>query len=106
MAMSDIVSPSGLDLSPKPPNPVRVSKRAGFLFLGVGAIVAALIVYGIATRGNRQLKLVQADETKSMTAATDAGRIISSKIAARPSLREGVATEELSSDAPQQKPKS
>jgi type IV secretion system protein VirB10 len=107
MATSDIVSPSGLDLSPKPPNPVRVSKRAGFLFLGVGAIVAALIVYGIATRGNRQLKLgVQADETKSMTAATDAGRIISSKIAARPSLREGVATEELSSDAPQQKPKS
>ena len=36
MASSDIISPSGLDLTPKPPSPVRVSKRAGILFLVVG----------------------------------------------------------------------
>ncbi|MGH9627492.1 MAG: hypothetical protein ACRD7E_03900, partial [Bryobacteraceae bacterium] len=101
MASSDIVSPGGLDLSPKPPNPVRVSKRAGILFLTVGAIVAGMILYGIVTRGDRRLRLgLRADETKRMTAATDAGRVIASKIPPRPTsqIRQPEQTEELSTD--------
>lgn len=85
MASSDIVSPSGLDLSPKPPSPVRVSKRAGFVFFIAGAGVLGLILYGVVTRGDRQLKLgFQIDETKGLTAATDAGKMIASKVPASP----------------------
>lgn len=98
MATSDIVSPSGLDLSPKPPNPVRVSKRAGILFLAIGAVVAGMILYGIVTRGDRQVKLgSQVNETQNMTAATDAGKLIASQIPARPAnqSRDPLKTEEL-----------
>lgn len=101
MASSDIVSPSGLDLSPKPPSPVRVSKRAGFVFLLAGAGVLGLILYGVVTRGDRQLKLgFQIDETKGLTAATDAGKMIASKIPASP-LAQGrdAAKEELVTEA-------
>src|SRR5690349_1120312 len=98
MASSDIVSPNGLDLSPKPPSPVRLSKRAGILFLAAGAIVGGMILYGIVTRSDRQFKLgVRADERTDMTAATDAGRVIASKIPARPASGSADAdrTEEL-----------
>jgi type IV secretion system protein VirB10 len=108
MASSDIVSPSGLDLSPKPPSPVRVSKRAGILFLTVGALVAGMILYGIVTRGDRQLKLgLRADESAGMTAATDAGRVVASKIPTRPTsdIHQPDQTDELSTDAPPQKPR-
>jgi type IV secretion system protein VirB10 len=85
MPDSDIVSPTGLDLSPKPPNAVRVSKRAGFLFLLVGGLVAAAILYGIATRGKRQFRLgFDPEGAKGMTAATDAGKVIAAQIPARP----------------------
>lgn len=93
MATSDIVSPSGLDLSPAPPSPVRVSKRAGLIFLGVSAMIAAIILYGIVTRGDRQLKLgYQVEETKGLTAATDAGRVIASKVPARSTTQDRNAT--------------
>src|SRR5689334_7488797 len=101
MASSDIISPNGLDLSPKPPSPVRLSKRAGILFLTAGAIVAGMILYGIVTRSDRQFKLgVRADERTGMTAATDAGRVIASKIPTRPAPRPGDAdrTDELVTD--------
>jgi type IV secretion system protein VirB10 len=107
MASSDIVSPSGLDLSPKPPNSVRVSKRAGILFLAVGTMVAGMILYGIATRGDRQLKLgLRANETAGVTAATDAGRVVASKIPTRPTsqIRQPAQTDELSTDPVPQKP--
>jgi type IV secretion system protein VirB10 len=101
MASSDIVSPNGLDLSPKPPSPVRVSKRAGLLFLLVGAIVLGLILYGVVTRGDRQLKLgFQMDETKGLTAATDAGKMITSKVPASALAQgRGPASEELVTEA-------
>jgi type IV secretion system protein VirB10 len=101
MASSDIVSPSGLDLSPKPPSSVRVSKRAGILFLTVGAMIAGMILYGIATRGDRQFKLgLRAEESAGMTAATDAGRVVASKIPTRPTsqIRQPGQTDELSTD--------
>jgi type IV secretion system protein VirB10 len=51
-----------------------------------------MILYGIVTRSDRQFKLgVQADERTDMTAATDAGRVIASKIPARPASRPGDA---------------
>jgi type IV secretion system protein VirB10 len=107
MASSDIISPNGLDLSPKPPSPVRLSKRAGILFLTTGAIVAGMILYGIVTRSDRQFKLgVRADERTGMTAATDAGRVIASKIPTRPAPRPGDAdrTDELVTDPVPQQP--
>ena len=105
MATSDIVSPSGLDLSPKPPSPVRVSKRAGFIFVFVGAIGLGLILYGVTTRGDRQLKLgFQGDETKGLTAATDAGKVIASKVgtSAAAQGREPVAGELVTDPVPSQ----
>lgn len=106
MASSDIVSPSGLDLSPKPPSSVRVSKRAGILFLTVATVVAGTIVYGVVTRGDRQLKLgFRANESGGVTAATDAGRVVASKIPTRPTSQIGQTAEtgELSTDPVSQK---
>ena len=45
-----IESPSGLDLHPKPPEPTRVSKRAGALVRGIAILVLGLFAYG----GRRQ----------------------------------------------------
>jgi type IV secretion system protein TrbI len=101
MANSDIVSPSGLDLSPAPPDPMRLSKKAGILFLATGAIVGGMILYGIVTRGDRQFKLgIQGGETKGITAATEAGKVIASKVPARPTSqsRNPSETAELSAD--------
>ena len=82
---SDLHGPTQLDLNPKPPNSVRLSKRAGFLALGVLGIVAACVLYGIVTRGDRQFKLgFHPDEARNVTAATDVGKTIASKIPARP----------------------
>src|SRR5690349_7672099 len=105
MASSDIISPNGLDLSPKPQSPVRLSKRAGILFFTAGAIVAGMILYGIVTRADRQLG-VRANERTGMTAATDAGRVIASKIPTRPASRPGDAdrTDELVTDPVPQQP--
>ena len=51
--MNDIDSPSGIDLRPEPPNPVRLSKRAGLIALVVVTAVVGLVGYGIATRRQR-----------------------------------------------------
>jgi type IV secretion system protein VirB10 len=104
MASSDIVSPTGLDLSPAPPNPMRLSKKAGILFLATGAIVGGMILYGIVTRRDRQIKFgMEGGETKGITAATEAGRAVASKVPARPTgqSRDASATDELSTDQPQ-----
>src|SRR5260370_42602446 len=82
---SDLHGPTHLDLNPKPPNSVRLSKRAGFLALGVLGIVVACVLYGIVTRGDRQFKLgFHPDEARNVTAATDIGKTIASKIPPRP----------------------
>jgi type IV secretion system protein VirB10 len=60
---------------------MRLSKRAGILALLVVGVVVALIGYGIMTRNNRPLRMgFHADETKSITAATDAGKAISAQV--------------------------
>src|ERR1700737_3517877 len=91
---SDLHGPTQLDLNPKPPNSVRLSKRAGFLALGVLGIVAACVLYGIVTRGDRQFKLgFHPDEGRNVTAATEIGKTIASKIPARPASTSREAAE-------------
>ena len=79
--VSEIESPSGLDLNPQPPSPVRLSKRAGILALVVASGVAASVGYGIITRNGRSFQAgLHADDSKGLTAATDAGRVIAAQI--------------------------
>src|ERR1700682_6183403 len=82
---SDLHGPTQLDLNPKPPNSVRLSKRAGFLGLAVLGAVGILVFYGIGTRGDRQFRLgFHPDEARNVTAATDVGKSIAAKVPARP----------------------
>lgn len=77
----EIESPSGIDLHPEPPSAVRLSKRAGILALVVAFTVAASVGYGIVTRNGRSLQMgFQADDSKGLTAATDAGKVIAAQI--------------------------
>lgn len=83
--VKDIDSPSGLDLNPEPPTPIRLSKRAGILALFIVFVVLALIGYGMFTRGNRSFQVgFHPDETKGLTAATDAGKVVAASVPNRP----------------------
>ena len=85
ISTNDLHGPTHLDLDPKPPNSVRLSKRAGILALAILGGVGILLFYGIATRSDRQFKLgFQPDEARNVTAATDVGKTIASKVSARP----------------------
>ena len=86
--VKDIDSPSGLDLNPEPTSPVRLSKRAGIVALVIVFVVVALIGYGIYTRGQKQFQVgFQPDETRGITAATDAGKIVAARVPNRPTFR-------------------
>ncbi len=76
-------SPSGIDLYPTPPAAVRLSRRAGVLALIVVCGVVALIGYGVITRRERSVELVQLDGTKSVTAATEVGKTIAAEVPAK-----------------------
>jgi len=77
ISTNDLHGPTHLDLDPKPPNSVRLSKRAGILALAILGGVGILLFYGIATRSDRQFKLgFQPDEARNVTAATDVGKTI------------------------------
>lgn len=90
--MKEIESPSGLDLHPAPPSPVRLSKRAGILVLVVVFAVAALVGYGIVTRSNRSFQTgFHPDDAKGLTAATDAGKVIAAQIPNRAGITGGTA---------------
>lgn len=85
--VKDIDSPTGIDLNPEPPSPVRLSKRAGMVALFVVFLVVALIGYGIYTRGQKQFQVgFQPDESRGITAATDAGKLVAAQVPNRPSL--------------------
>ena len=91
-AVKEIESPSGLDLHPQPPSPVRLSKRAGILVLVVIFAVAALVGYGIVTRSNRSFQTgFRPDDSKGLTAATDAGKVIAAQIPNRAGIVGGSA---------------
>jgi type IV secretion system protein VirB10 len=83
----DIDSPSGIDLHPEPPSPVRLSKRAGILALGIVFVVVTLIGYGIYTRGQAQYRVgLPPDEPRGVTAATEAGKLVAAQVPNRPTL--------------------
>src|SRR5262245_22913363 len=89
--VKEIESPSGLDLNPEPPSPTRLSKRAGIAVLFVVSVLVALVGYGIMNRNNRGLDTVfHPDESKGLTAATDAGKVIVAQIPNRSAVA-GVA---------------
>jgi len=77
----EIQSPSGLDLNPQPPSAVRLSRRAGILALLVVVAVVASVGYGIMTRSGRTFQTgYGGDNSKGLTAATDAGKVIAAQI--------------------------
>jgi type IV secretion system protein VirB10 len=74
-------SPSGLDLNPRPPNTVRVSKRAAGLLMGIGAVVLGLFAYGGYNRQQRQVAALAEGETrKNVAPAVAAGADIAKDI--------------------------
>ena len=81
--MNDIDSPTGIDLRPEPPNPVRLSKRAGLIVLVVVTAVVGLVGYGIATRRQRTAAAMERADPTRLTAASDAGKVIAAEIPAR-----------------------
>ncbi len=81
--MNDIDSPTGIDLRPEPPNPVRLSKRAGLIALVVVTAVVGLVGYGIATRRQRTAAAMERADPTRLTAASDAGKVIAAEIPAR-----------------------
>ena len=88
--VKEIESPSGLDLNPQPPSPVRLSKRAGILALAVVFSVVASVGYGIVSRNRRSFQSgFRADDSKGLTAATDAGKAIAAQIPARAAVLGG-----------------
>ena len=79
--LKEIRSPSGLDLNPDPPSPMRLSKRAGIAVFVLVFVVVALIGYGIVTRRSRSLEIgFQKDDPRSLTAATDTGAAIAAQV--------------------------
>ena len=80
--MTEIQSPSGIDLHPDPPMTVRISKRAGLVALFVLAGVAGLILLGMYGRQVRQAEMSRrAVEEQKPTAAMPAEKQLVSEIA-------------------------
>ena len=80
-AKSEWESPSGLDLNPRPPKPVRVSKRAAGLLIGVAVVILLLFAYGGYKRQQRQVAaLEEGDTRKNVAPAVAAGADIAKDI--------------------------
>jgi type IV secretion system protein VirB10 len=80
----DIQSPGGIDLRPREPEPLRLSKRAGMItLLGVGAIVV-LILYGIYLRNEKQAAMRLGGPDKRVSGADTAARQFTKDIPAGP----------------------
>jgi type IV secretion system protein VirB10 len=74
-------SPSGLDLNPRPPRPVRVSKRASGLVLLLVAGVLGLFAYGGYKRQQRQVAaLAESGASRNVSPATAAGADIAKDV--------------------------
>ena len=80
--MTEIQSPSGIDLHPDPPATVRISKRAGLVALLALASVVGLILLGMYSRQRRQVEMSRrAVEEQKPTAAMPAEKQLVSEIA-------------------------
>src|SRR5207253_7160227 len=80
--MTEIQSPSGIDLHPDPPATVRISKRAGLVALLALASVVGLILLGMYSRQRRQVEMSRrAVEEQKRTAAMPAEKQLVSEIA-------------------------
>ncbi|MBL8237285.1 MAG: TrbI/VirB10 family protein [Bryobacterales bacterium] len=89
-------------MNPEPPSPVRLSKRAGIVALVVVFLVVAQIGYGIYSRGQAQNQVgFQPDETRGMTAATDAGKLVAAQVPNRPTLVAAAPAEEVAAAEPE-----
>jgi type IV secretory pathway VirB10-like protein len=85
--------PSGINLSPTPPNPARLSKRAGLLFLAVVVAVVGMIIYGMYQRSQRRFGAENHTDTRNMTAATAAESQILSLVPER-AISNGAGTQQ------------
>lgn len=84
MSANDIQSPTGLELHPRPPQPVRLSKRAGVLFVLIVGVVLAALGYGLYSRQHgRAISVLGPEDDRSVIAATDAGRRIAQDVPAK-----------------------
>src|SRR5437763_7087022 len=67
-------APSGLDLNPRPPRPVRVSKRAAGALMALAAVILGLFAYGGYKRQQRQVAaLAEGNTPRNVSPATAAG---------------------------------
>jgi type IV secretory pathway VirB10-like protein len=82
-AVPSMEGPSGIELHPTPPDPARLSKRAGLLFLIVVVSVLGVIIYGMYARNQQRFGQVNHTDTRNMTAATEAGAQILSLVPER-----------------------
>lgn len=94
-----IESPSGIDLNPDPPAAVRLSKRAAILVVLVVTVGIAMIGYGIVARKQRAVNMVKVDDTKGLTAATEAGKIVANQVPERSLTDQREKAEPTESDA-------
>jgi type IV secretion system protein TrbI len=74
-------APIGLDLNPRHPQTVRVSKRAAGTLMAVAAIVLGLFAYGGYKRQQRQVAtLAEGSTPRNVAPATEAGVQISKEV--------------------------
>ena len=79
-------APTGLDLNPRPPQTVRLGKRAGLCFLIALGLVLAMLVYGIYFRRANQGRQIWRDEQARVGPATAAARAVEASAADVPNL--------------------
>ena len=74
-------APSGLDLNPRPPRSVRVSKRAAGTLMAIAAVVLGLFAYGGDKRQQRQVAtLAEGTMPHNVAPATAAGAEIAKDV--------------------------
>src|ERR1700716_3835904 len=81
MPSSKMDAPSGLDLNPRPPRSVRVSKRAAGTLMLIAAVILGLFAYGGYKRQQRQVAtLAEGSMPHNVAPATAAGAEIAKDV--------------------------
>jgi type IV secretion system protein VirB10 len=84
MPASKMDAPSGLDLNPRPPRSVRVSKRAAGTVMAIAAIILGLFAYGGYKRQQRQIAtMADGSLPHNVLPATAAGAEIAKEVSLR-----------------------